>query len=65
MSENKKSISDEQIRKNINADIACAVSALNMLRNDPEMMRAIEDIVISRIRIAEENAANEKLEFAK
>lgn len=50
-----KSLSDDQLRRLVSNDLASAVSCLNMVRNDPEMMKAIQDIVIQRVRAEEEN----------
>lgn len=47
--------SDAQIREWVVKDLGCAVSLINMIRNDPEMLRAISDVIIARVRAEEEN----------
>lgn len=47
--------SDAQICEWVVKDLGCAVSLINMIRNDPEMLRAISDVIIARVRAEEEN----------
>lgn len=57
MSKKEKFVSptDEQIRHNVSADLGCAVALINMIRNDAEFLKAIQDICIARVRVEEEN----------
>lgn len=50
-------VNEQQIRLNIANDLACAVSLINLIRNDPQMLKAIEDIIITRVKTEEENKA--------
>lgn len=50
-----KPATDEEIRRWVANDLASSVSLLNMIRNDPEMMKSVTDIIIGRIRTDEEN----------
>lgn len=50
-----KKSTDEEIRGWVSRDLGSAVSLINMIRNDPEMLKAISDIIIARVRAEEEN----------
>lgn len=56
MSKKEKEVrTDDDIRRWVSQDLGCAVSLINMIRNDPEMLKAIQDIIITRTRTEEEN----------
>lgn len=55
MQEEKKVSTDAEIREWVSKDLGCAVSLINMIRNDPEMLKAIQDIIVTRVRTEEEN----------
>lgn len=58
MEKGKKFVpTEQQIRQHVSNDLGCAVTTINMIRNDPEMLKAIQDIIIRRIRAEEENEA--------
>lgn len=66
MEKREKVYSDEQLRGLIVQDLNCAVAVVNMILNDAEMLKAVQDIAIQRVRAQEENAKlNPELEFQK
>lgn len=59
-----KTLSDDQLRTLVGHDLASAVSLINMIRNDPEILKYIQDTIITRVRTEEENRkAQPEMEF--
>lgn len=50
-------LDENQVRKNVLNDLNSAVALINLIRNDPEMLKAIQDIIIGRIKTEMENKA--------
>lgn len=51
----KVSPTDADIRQWVSNDLATAITLLNMIRNDPEFLKGVQDMVINRTRAREEN----------
>lgn len=54
MSKEEKTPTSEQIATWMVRDLESAVSFLNMLRSDPEILAAIKDKVVERFRLEDE-----------
>lgn len=52
-----ENFNEQLVRDNVSNDLSCAVALINMIRNDPEMLKAIQDIIIGRIKTDLENKA--------
>lgn len=46
---------ESTIRSWVQKDIATAIAILNLIRNDPAFMKAVEDIVVQKVKVQEEN----------
>lgn len=53
----KRQVSKEEIAAWVNRDIENSVSILNLIRTDPEILAAITEIVVERVRVREEAKA--------
>lgn len=52
-----ENFNEQLLRDNVSNDLGCAVALINMIRNDPEMLKAIQDIIIGRVKTDLENKA--------
>lgn len=64
MSETMQNASPEEIKKWAQRDLEAAISFLNMLRQDPEVLEAVMSIIVERIQVQQEASKKApKLEF--
>lgn len=64
MKENEKEFDEKKCREAANYDLRMCIAFLNLLYRDPQMLKAVEDLIVERTRAHYENKKlNPEIDF--